>query len=79
MLNQTIPALLRALGPFGLIITTGLATYQFRKEHGLRKDHPIDAYIIACSALGASHLDAPTDWYEFDSFEGMTDRSSIER
>ena len=78
VLNQIIPALLRALEPFGLIITTGLATYQFRKEHGLWKDHPIDAYAIACSALEAFHLDAPTDWYEIRQFR-RHDRQIVHR
>ena len=54
VLNQIIPALterLAELFPQHAFVTTGQDTYRFREDHGIPKDHYLDAYCIACSAL----------------------------
>lgn len=54
VLNQIIPALtgqLAKLFPQHTFATTGRDTYVFREDHGILKDHYLDAYCIACSVL----------------------------
>ena len=54
VLNQIIPALTEQLAeqfPQHTFATTGRDTYAFREDHGIQKDHYLDAYCIACSAL----------------------------
>lgn len=54
VLNQIIPYLsdqLADMFPENFCVTSGRATYLFREEHGIPKDHYLDAYCIACSAL----------------------------
>lgn len=54
VLNQIIPALtdqLAELFPDHAFVTTGKDTADFRKDHDIAKDHYLDAYCIACSAL----------------------------
>ena len=52
VLNQIIPRLtieLSQLAPTS--VTTDKDTSDFRKDHGIEKDHHLDAYCIACSTL----------------------------
>ena len=54
VLNQIIPSLteqLAELFPQHAFVTTGQDTYRFREDHGIPKDHYLDAYCIACSTL----------------------------
>ena len=54
VLNQIIPQLteqLTELFPQHAFVTTGQDTYSFREDHSIPKDHYLDAYCIACSAL----------------------------
>lgn len=54
VLNQIIPALtkeLSSLFPKHFFATNGKSTYDYRAAHGVRKDHWLDAYCIACSVL----------------------------
>ena len=54
VLNQIIPALTKELGslfPKHFFATNGKSTYDYRAAHGVRKDHWLDAYCIACSVL----------------------------
>lgn len=54
VLNQIIPYLadhLADMFPGNFCVTGGQDTYLFREEHGIPKDHYLDAYCIACSAL----------------------------
>lgn len=69
VLNQVIPFLVADLGKdYDLSLTAGLETCQFRKRFGLRKDHPVDAYAVACSILDTENAQAPADWYEIRQF-----------
>ena len=54
VLNQIIPALTERLSemfPQHAFVTTGQDTFHFREDHGIQKDHYLDAYCIACSVL----------------------------
>ena len=54
VLNQIIPSLTEELAkrfPEHFVVTTGRDTYAFREDHGIPKDHYLDAYCIACSAI----------------------------
>ena len=54
VLNQIIPQLtdeLASMFPGHFFVTTGKDTAGFRKDHGITKDHHLDAYCIACSVL----------------------------
>ena len=54
VLNQIIPALTEQFGelfPQHAFVTTGQDTYHFRGDHGIPKDHYLDAYCIASSVL----------------------------
>ena len=52
VINQVIPFLLKELpGIRDTFVTTGYETYCTRKVFGLVKDHCVDAYCIALSAL----------------------------
>lgn len=54
VLNQIIPALtdeLAEMFPGHFFVTTGKNTAGFRDDHGIAKDHHLDAYCIACSIL----------------------------
>ena len=64
VLNQIIPGLLAQLAdlfPGHVYVTEGKDTAVFRNEHEVPKDHHLDAYCIACSALSVSKAYAPTD------------------
>lgn len=64
VLNQIVPGLLTQLAglfPGHVYVTEGKGTAAFRNEHGVPKDHHLDAYCIACSALSVSRAYAPTD------------------
>lgn len=65
VLNQIIPALTEQLGelfPQHAFVTTGQNTYAFREDHGIPKDHYLDAYCIACSVVA--------DANRFSCFDG---------
>ncbi len=54
VLNQIIPRLSEALVelfPQHSFVTTGHDTAAFREDHGIPKDHYLDAYCIACSVI----------------------------
>ena len=54
VLNQIIPSLTEELAkrfPEHFAVTTGRDTYAFREDYGIPKDHYLDAYCIACSAI----------------------------
>lgn len=54
VLNQIIPYLADQLAdmfPENFCVTSGQDTYLFHENHGIPKDHYLDAYSIACSAL----------------------------
>lgn len=71
VLNQIVPALIEKLGrrfPGHTFATTGWQTKQFREEHGLEKDHAVDAYCIAASILQLSVLDLAVESYEILQF-----------
>lgn len=54
VLNQIIPSLteqLAELFPQHAFVTTGQDPYRFREDHGIPKDHYLDAYCIACSVI----------------------------
>ena len=54
VLNQIIPALadqLALLFPQRTFVTAGKDTADFRADHGIHKEHHLDAYCIACSIL----------------------------
>ena len=54
VLNQIIPSLMEQLAemfPQHTFTTTGRDTYAFREDYSIQKDHYLDAYCIACSAL----------------------------
>ena len=58
VLNQIIPSLTEELAkrfPEHFAVTTGRDTYAFREDHGIPKDHYLDAYCIACSAIPDIH------------------------
>ena len=64
VLNQIIPALteqLTELFPQHAFVTTGKDTADFREDHGIAKEHYLDAYCIACSVLTEpDRVSAPT-------------------
>ena len=71
MLNQIIPKLFDALKeifPGHTYATTGQTTQAFREEHGLLKDHTVDAYSIACSILENPVISIPDTYYEIHQF-----------
>ena len=54
VLNQIIPYLAEGLAarfPGHSFMTTGGDTVQYREDHGIPKDHHLDAYCIACSVI----------------------------
>ena len=64
VLNQIVPGLLAQLAdlfPGHVYVTEGGGTAAFRETHSIPKDHHLDAYCIACSALPVSKTYAPTD------------------
>ena len=65
VLNQIIPQLtneLAAIFPGHFFVTTGKDTAGFRVDHGISKDHHLDAYCIACSVLAdKSKVKQPTE------------------
>ena len=64
VLNQIIPQLnetMAELFPRHFFVTTGHDTFAFREDHGIPKDHYLDAYCIACSVLpDTSKVTVPT-------------------
>ena len=65
ILNTIMPQLIEQIAirypNIALHITTGYETKAFREVHGLDKDHDIDAYCIACSALSITEKDINTN------------------
>lgn len=64
VLNQIIPYLVEELGtmfPGKAFATTGKDTASFRLEHGIPKDHYLDAFCIACSVLNEDKFTTPTE------------------
>ena len=54
VLNQIISYLINELSemfPGSMYVTDGRSTHAFRETYGMPKDHYLDAYCIACSAL----------------------------
>ena len=71
VLNQIIPKLFDALKeifPGHTYATTGQTTKAFREEHGLLKDHTVDAYSVACSILESPVVSIPDTYYEIHQF-----------
>ena len=65
VLNQIIPRLTEALSmlyPGHTYVTSGLSTHYFRLTYGIEKDHYLDAYCIACSALKKEELNVVTNF-----------------
>ena len=63
-LNQIISYLVDELSemfPGGVYITDGYSTKLFRDKHNVPKDHHLDAYCIACSALPQEQLKVVKD------------------
>lgn len=61
VLNQIIPALTKELSSLfskHFFVTTGKSTYDYRTAHDVNKDHWLDAYCIACSALPNNAYDS---------------------
>lgn len=59
VLNQIIPYLAQRLAecfPGHVYTTTGKDTASFREDHGLSKDHHLDAYCIACSVIDPKRI-----------------------
>lgn len=59
VLNQIIPKLVLELEVKyfnNVYLTTGKITSNFRKQHDLYKDHFLDAYCIACSAIDMAKI-----------------------
>ena len=88
VLNQIIPSLteqLAELFPQHAFVTTGQDTYYFRDDHGIQKDHYLDAYCIACSVLSnarkvASPKGRPYDIRQFRRHDRQAcHKSNIER
>ena len=72
VLNQIIPALTEALSTIPGIevaVTDGRSTKAFRNAHQVDKDHHLDAYCIACSALSTDIVvNPPADHYSLRRF-----------
>ena len=67
VVNQIIPRLADELGklyPLHAFVTNGYSTKLFREANGLKKDHYIDAYCIACSILNSVAIDTTDKPYE---------------
>ena len=64
VLNQIIPSLteqLAELFPQHAFVTTGKDTADFREDHGIAKEHHLDAHCVACSVLTEpSEVSVPT-------------------
>ena len=71
VLNQIIPFLLKeleAMHPEHVTATEGTSTKAFREGHGIRKDHDLDAYCIACSILENFSVISLSEGYRIRQF-----------
>ncbi len=87
VLNQIIPYLANILEkqyPGKTAFTTGQETKIFRDHAGIKKDHDLDAYCIACSLLDADNIAVAAvpsergDYYQIRQFRNH-DRALINR
>ena len=77
VLNQIIPFLAAELAKeIPLTVTEGYITKQFREAHGITKDHDLDAYCIACSALSDARVALSDTCYEIKQYRNH-DRARI--
>lgn len=78
--NQVFPfylAELEKLYPGQVYLTNGWETKKYREEHGIIKDHDMDAYAIACSILeDQTVVDLDGECYEIRQFR-RHDRAKI--
>lgn len=71
VLNQIIPKLTERLAvmfPDNAYVTTGRDTANFRTEHGIPKDHHLDAYCIACSILDIDTVHASKEFFRMKQY-----------
>lgn len=81
VLNQIIPRMVQELVKTGLAVrvTDGRSTKAYREASGIEKDHNLDAYCIACSALEVqSVIDPPKEHYDLRRFR-RHDRAAVSR
>ena len=79
VLNQIIPHLMEGLSAlYDVSATAGWETEEFRELHGIPKDHYLDAYAIACSALENLEVCVPNECYHICQFR-RHDRKACER
>lgn len=82
VLNQIIPFLvdeLSSISGLEVVVTDGRSTKAFRDAHNISKDHHIDAYCIACSALDKGiTVSPPASHYELRRFR-QHDRAAVAR
>lgn len=81
VLNQIMPYLLERISelfPSHVYVTEGCSTKAFRDEHGVAKDHYLDAYCIACSILDVQAVIPPVDHYQMIKFR-QHDRAATSR
>lgn len=77
VLNQILPYLVEELSKeVPLIVTRGFVTKQFREKYGLSKDHDMDAYCIACSALSNVNIQPSEECYQIKQYRNH-DRARI--
>lgn len=81
VLNQIIPRMVQELVKTGLAVrvTDGRSTKAYREANGMEKDHNLDAYCIAFSALEAQPvIDPPKEHYDLRRFR-RHDRAAVAR
>ena len=79
VLNQITPYLMKGLSQeYGLSVTAGWQTKEFRDTFDMPKDHYIDAYAIACSDLNGLELQVPEGYYQIRQFR-RHDRQACKR
>ena len=79
VLNQIIPRLMKGLSvDYEVSVTAGWETEEFRELHGIPKDHYLDAYAIACSALDNFEICIPHECYHIRQFR-RHDRQACKR
>lgn len=79
VLNQIVPFLMESLSErYGLSVTAGWQTKEFREIFDLPKEHYMDAYVIACSGLRGFDVQAPGGCYHIRQFR-RHDRKACER
>ena len=79
VLNQIIPFLMEKLSQdYEIAVTSGWETKEFRTVFDVPKDHWLDAYAIACSALTGFEIQIPEYCYEIRQFR-RHDRQACKR